>query len=335
MRKILILLSIVLFAAHTNADYAHITKQISHIEKEKKLTIGVAAIHIESGKFFHYRQDELFKMASTMKLPVAIYLLHQVKNKNISLSKMVRIEPHDLVLGSGRMGYYLTYPSLIISIHNLLEAMMAISCNSSTDVILKYIGGVRATSNFIHSLGFKEINLNNNCEDLYYITSGMDIPKTKIGRTLKNWKDEIKNQPLNQRRIAAKEYFYNNTDTATPRSMMNLLVDLFNGSILGRDYSEMLLDIMSRCTENERITKHLPYHVKTSHKTGSWWDRNGRGHEYATFSDVGIIYLPKGKGHVALAIYSKSDKNPKRGDHLKSIAKIAHLIYKEFYTKSS
>lgn len=301
-----------------------------HLEKEHKIKLGVSAIHIESGKFFHYRQDESFKLASTIKLPIAIYLLDQVKKGKISLEKMVRIEPHDLVLGSGLLGYYTTYPSIIISIHNLLEPMMAISCNTSADVILKNIGEIESVDKYIKSKGFKNIELTNNHGDLYYLTSGITELPPKEERTLSNWNELIRSQPINQRKVAAKKYFHNKDDTTSPRDMTNLLIDLFNGSLLGEKYSKLLLENMSRCTSRDRLPKMLPSYVKVAHKTGAWWDINGTDFNFAMFGDVGIIYLPKSKGHIALSIYTKSDTNSERKPHTRSIAKVAKLIYSEF-----
>lgn len=330
MKKYLLLFFAVCVSSNVFANYDHITQKIKHIEKEHKIKLGVSAVHIESGKFFHHRQDESFKLASTIKFPIAIYLLDQVRKGKISLQKMVRIEPYDLVLGSGVMGYYLTYPSLMISIHNLLEPMMAISCNTSADVILKHIGGIKAVSAYIKSKGFKNIDLTHNHADLYYLTSGITELPPKEERTLSKWKDFLKKQPVEQRRKAAKKYYANKEDTTSPRDMSNLLIDLFNGSLLGEEYSNLLLENMTRCTEKERIVKHLPASVKVAHKTGSWWHKNGAGHNVAMFSDIGIIYLPKNKGHIALSIYSTSDKNAKRDTHLGNIAKVAKLIFNEF-----
>lgn len=329
MKKYFLLLALFI-SSNVFANYNHIEQKVRALEKEHKVRIGVSAIHIESGKFFHHRQDERFKMASTMKLPVAIYLLDMVRKGKISLEKMVRIEPYDLVLGSGIMGYYATYPSLIISIHNLLEPMMSISCNTSTDIILKQIGGIEKVSEYIKSKGFKNIDLTHNCADLYYITSGITKVPPKEQRTLSNWNKFLQSQPKDQKRKASKAFYYNKQDTTSPRDMTILLTDLFNGSLLGEKYSELLLDNMSRCTERERIVKHLPYSIKVAHKTGSWWDKNGAGHHYATFADIGIIYLPNNKGHIALSIYSTSDKNADRKTHLSNIATISKMIYKEF-----
>lgn len=330
MKKISALFLLLLYSINSFANYDHIAKKIEHIEKEYNMHIGVSAIHIESGKFFHHRQDEFFKMASTMKLPVAIYLLDQVRKGRISLEKMVRVEPYDLVLGSGAMGYYATYPGFIISIHNLLEPMIAISCNSSTDLILHQIGGIKAVSKYIKSKGFKNIHLDSNCEDLYFLTSGVTNRPIREERTLSSWKDFLKKQDIEQRRNASKEFFHNKKDTTTPRDMTNLLIDLYSGSLLGEKYSNLLLENMERCTEKERIKRYIPENIRIAHKTGSWWDNNGTGYHYATFSDIGIIYLPKDKGHIALSIYSKSDINAKRQVHLKNIAKVAKLIYSEF-----
>jgi beta-lactamase class A len=161
IRKTLVFLIAISISASTSASYSSITKKIEHLEKEHNIKIGVSAIHIESGKFFHNRADERFKMASTMKLPVAIYLLDKVNRNKVNLKHMIHLEPYDLIPGSGCMGYFLTYPSLAISVHNLLESMMAISDNTSTDVLLDYVGGTKAVMGYLKEKEFKDISIDN------------------------------------------------------------------------------------------------------------------------------------------------------------------------------
>lgn len=326
MKKIILLISLIIpFFSNAN-----IVKEIKKIEDKQNIRIGVSAYHVESGKKFNYRANERFKMASTMKLPVAIYTLKLVQEGKLSLDQMVDLEPHDLSLGSGLLGYYLTYPKLSISLHNLLEPMMAISDNSATDAILKMVGGVKSVDNYLKDQNFKGINITNDCMGLYIATSGIENIPPKESWSLANWRKWISEAPKEQKRRAARAFYNSDIDSTNPVSMTNLLHNLFKGSLLENKYRDLLLENMQRCAEGERIPKLLPRSVKVAHKTGSWWDKNGKGYNYATFADIGVIYLPKKKGHLILSIFSESDKNAKRDVHLDSLAKISRLIYRDF-----
>lgn len=330
MKKYFSLIIFLLLSSQAFANYDHITQKIKHLEKENHIKIGVSAIHIESGRFFHYRQDESFKMGSSSKLPKAIYFLKLVSEGKLSLSQMVELEPQDLVLGSGLMGYYLTYPKLSISLHNLLEPMMAISCNTSSDAILRVIGGPKAVDDYLKANGFKNIHVNSSFFDLYVATSAMETIPPKETWTLQKWKEWIRQAPVEKRIKATKEFYASKNDTTTPRDMTRLLIDLFNGSLLGEEYSTLLLETMQRCKEDRRIRKAVPAHIKIAHKTGTWYERFGKGAQWGSLSDTGIIYLPGEGGHIALSIYTDSSKVSCTGVHCDQIAKVAKLIYNEF-----
>lgn len=329
MRRLLAsLFAILFFSSSVFASYSSISKKIDHLEKENKIRIGVSAIHIESGKFFHHRADDRFKMASAMKLPVAIYLLDKVSRNKASLRHMIHLEPYDLIPGSGQLGYFLTYPSLSISVQNLLESMMAISDNTSTDMLLHYIGGVKAVMRYLKDKGFNDISINNNIEELFEKINGVEFPK-KPNRDLKQIVKILESTPLDIRRKASKKMHENDDDTASPRDMTRLLVDLQNGSLIGKDLSELLLETMSHCLDNRRIKGDLPKRIKVAHKTGSWDKNLGKGQNYGYFSDVGIIYLPQEKGHIAISIFTSSKHTSSRKKHLGIIAKVARMIYDE------
>ena len=77
--------------------------QIQKLEKQSASIIGISAIHLETGKSFSYHENENFPMASTVKVPIGIYLMHLAQHKKLNLNKMIPIEPSDLVMGSGLM----------------------------------------------------------------------------------------------------------------------------------------------------------------------------------------------------------------------------------------
>ena len=58
--------------------------------------MGVAAIHIESGRRLTMKTSERFPMASTYKLPNAIHLLILVYEGKEQLERIIKIEPKDI-----------------------------------------------------------------------------------------------------------------------------------------------------------------------------------------------------------------------------------------------
>ena len=95
-------------------------------------TVGVAAVHLETGREVYLNGDESFPMASTYKVPIAVQLLTLVDGGERSLEEMIEIEPADLHPGSGTLSRLFNDPGVALSLHNLMELMLLISDNSAT-----------------------------------------------------------------------------------------------------------------------------------------------------------------------------------------------------------
>jgi len=122
-------------------------------------TMGVATIHIESGRSAFLNPDEAFPMASTYKIPIAAQLLHRVDEGELRLAKMIDFEPGNLSPGSGTISRLFDDPGLSISLHNLLELMLLISDNSATDLCLREAGGGANVTQRMKNIGIEGIRV--------------------------------------------------------------------------------------------------------------------------------------------------------------------------------
>jgi len=324
-RIILIISLFFLSACAHRPNIDSLPKYIQKLEQQSASIIGINAIHIESGKSFGYRDNESFPMASTVKVPIAIYLMHLAENKKINLDKMIRIEPGDLVLGSGAMGYFLSKPGLAISIYNMFEPMMAISDNSATDIILRQIGGPNAVYKFLQQKGISDIMVNRSIEQLYSDSTGLKSWPARTVLTLMDRKILLEKMPDSDKTKAYETFYHDIRDTATPSSMTTLLTKLYKEELLNAEYSKMILDVMAKGTSS-RLKKLLHKDVKIAYKTGTWWDDKSSGKKYNYTNEIAIITLPDNRGHIAMAIYVKSDHSNLQ-KQLDAIGKAARMVY--------
>ncbi len=330
MTKNILLICILFVSSRANA--ACLEHQMAKIERAASTKIGISAIHIETGKFFAYKADDHFQMASTVKLPIAVYLLHLRELGHLQLEKMLEIQPYDLCPGSGLMGYYATWPGLSISIYNLLESMMAISDNTATDIILKELGGPSAVYKYMQQKDFGDIHVDRSMTQLYMDTSGLYSFPPKRTWTLKQFKEWRAAAPKEVKLKQYRALYEGIEDTATPKAMTHLLISLHSGGLINDENRDFLLDIMSH-SWGDRIKKLLPQDIKVAHKTGTWYDNDVAGTAYNYTSDVGIIALPDNKGHVAISVYTSSDKGSSAKKQTEAIGKVSKLVYDEFIGK--
>jgi beta-lactamase class A len=81
-----------------------------------------------------------------------------------------------------------------------------------------------------------------------------------------------------------------------------------------------MTDILLECeTGEKRIKGLLPEKVQVAHKTGTLG---------GTVNDVGILYLPEGRGHVLVSVLSKGMKDRDRAE--RAIAEIGRFAYDYF-----
>lgn len=112
-------------------------------------------------------------------------------------------------------------------------------------------------------------------------------------------------------------------NTGTASDLTHLLAQLQKGELLAGPHTELLLGFMRRALTGEhRLRANLPSGTVVA-------DKSGTGEAGATTNDVGLITLPEGKGHLAIAVLiSRSKLSPEEQEKL--IADLARVAY-DFY----
>ena len=281
--------------------------------------LGVAVHHVESGQEIEINGNERFPMASTFKIAVLVELFHQIEQGKISLEDMVDIKLEDLHLGSGQLRQY-GLPGVSLSVENLALLMMRISDNSATDKLMEMVGLDNIQSR-MESLGITGLSLDRTCQRLILDWLGMKPEQTAgmgyqaIQDFLNAYKPEV-----GELEAAEAKFVQDLRDTATPIAMNQLLRLIFSRKAASPESCERMIDIMLKCeTGKRRIQGLLPKNVRIAHKTGTLG---------GTVNNVGILYLPEGRGHVILSVLSKEMKEREEAE--RAIAEIARYVYDYF-----
>ncbi len=287
--------------------------------------VGVGIIHLETGRELFVNADEPYPMASTYKVPIAVQLLTRVDSGKVRLDSMIALKPSDLHPGSGTLTNLFDDPGVSLSVRNLLELMLLISDNSATDLTLRTAGGGAAVNARLASLGITGISVNRPTVELIADAIGVrDLPP-EDQRTLAAFRRLAGSVSDSAQRAAAKAFYNDKRDTATPRGMATLLRAIWERKTLGAESSALLLDIMRRCETGEnRLKGLLPPGTTVMHKTGTL----GIG----VANDVGIVELPDNAGHVVVAVFVK-ESSKDAATQERTIAQIARAAYDYFLFK--
>lgn len=281
-------------------------------------SMGVAVVHLESGRSAFVNGDEPYPMASTYKVPLAVEVLSRVDDGSLSLDAMIDVDYGDYAAGSGMLAKLLDDPGLTVSLHNLLEIMLLISDNTATDVLMKTVGGGPVVTDRMRSLGIDGLRVDRTTSRLIGDYLGLDTMPSASGRRWEDYEAMVEALPDGANEAAEAAFEVDGMDTATPRAMAELLVKIWQRDALSEPSSALLIDIMERCeTGLARLKGSLPPGTVVAHKTGTI----GR-----TTNDVGIVYLPGTAGHVVVAAFVKASDEPVpiRERAIADVARAAH-----------
>jgi beta-lactamase class A len=277
---------------------------------------GVSAVHIETGRRLSFNGQKRFPLASTFKIPIALQLLTLVDQGTVKLDTMVEIAPSDLHPGSGIITKLLNKPGLTLSVGNLFTLMMSISDNTATDVLLALVGGPEAVNSRMKAIGLGDININRTTLEMIADASGIRKGPSEMTAAQYEKMAAIVNPAT--RKQMRKKFNADPRDTATPEAMTTLLQGIYRKAYLKADTAELLLETMQRSQTGEmRLKGMLPPGTPVAHKTGTLKE---------TTNDVGLITLPGGAGHIAIAVLIKSSRK-EAGERERAIADIARTVY--------
>lgn len=305
------------------ADVARtrLVTQLRHLESLSGGRLGVAAIHLETGRRVDHRGDEPFPMASTYKVPIAVQLLTRVDRGEVSLADMVELGPQDLHPGSGTLSRLFDDPGVALSLRNLMELMLLISDNSATDLTLAAAGGAVAVTERMHALGIEGLRVDRPTSLLIADYAGIEGAPEDGLISPDMWRQLSAEVDVEERQAAAAEFANDLRDTSTPSAMGELLRLIWHGEAMSAENTELFLDVMRRVeTGTERIKGILPPGTTVAHKTGTIG---------GTTNDVGIIYLPGDAGHVAIVTFVKDSGRP-IPERERAIAHAARAVYDFF-----
>lgn len=321
----MLLLPTAALAQRSDEGLARLERELVRLSAIAGGKVGVGIIHLETGRELYVNADEPYPMASTYKVPIAVQLLTRVDSGTVRLDSMIALTPSDLHPGSGTLSNLLNDPGVTLSVRNLLELMLLISDNSATDIMLRAAGGGSAVNGRLAALGISGISVDRPTIDLIADAIGVrDLPPPEQ-RTLALFSARAAAVTQDTQRDAAKAFYNDRRDTATPRGMASLLRAIWQRKGLSEASALLLLDIMRRCeTGGNRIKGLLPPATQVMHKTGTL----GIG----IANDVGIVRLPDNAGHVVLAVFVKESPKDVAAQE-RTIAQIARAVYDYFLFK--
>jgi beta-lactamase class A len=272
-----------------------LTRVLERIGRRVDGEIGLAAIHLESGRRVSVNGDRRFPMASVSKVPMALEFLRRVDAGEVALEERLVLPITDFRPGNSPLASWSGGRPVTVTVDSLFRLMIEVSDNTATDAILEMAGGPERVTRRLRELGIDEMDVDRSEARTFADLVGIpdSVPETELFRYSHfRMRDALPDSVRQEARVA---YGSDPRDTATPEATAHLLAELWSGAGLTQASRDLLIDTMSGSRSGpRRLRGHLPSGTPVAHKTGTM---------AAAVNDVGIITLPDGAGHLAVAAY--------------------------------
>ena len=222
---------------------------IHQVNRDLNGTLGVAIMDLSDGRTLLLNPDAVFAQASSIKVAVLAELyLQELQSERgetgkAKLSDLYTVSTNDLVADSFIMAG-LTPGVTRVTNRDLATFMVAVSDNSATNVLIDRVG-MDTVNAMLNSLSLTHTRLQRKM---------MDIKAAQAGRE----------------------------NLSTPREMMSLLADLYQGKLLNKLLADDFFKVLSTPKPSD-IPRVIPDDVVIANKPGEL---------AGVRNDVGIVFVP-------------------------------------------
>ncbi len=147
-------------------------KRLGEVSDHYEGIMGVAVKDLTSGEFYEINGDEVFPVASTIKVPILIEFYRRVEAKTLNpLTPVAYIEGHKAG-GSGVMKT-LTPGAVTMPLIDYATLMINVSDNSTTNYFIDLLG-MDEINTLISTLGLRKTHLDRKMMDIEGFKAGKD-----------------------------------------------------------------------------------------------------------------------------------------------------------------
>jgi beta-lactamase class A len=268
-------------------DTTELGKRIQkEIAKHQKAGFAIAFKDLQTDEMFFLNEKVSFHAASTMKTPVMAEVFRQASEGQFSLDDSVTVYNTFSSIADGtkfsvqpsedsEQDLYTKLGSKV-TIMDLLLRMITRSSNLATNILIDKVGA-KNVNNTMRSIGAKDIQILRGVED-------------------------------------GKAYDKAMNNTVTAFDLLLLFEQIANNSMVNKEASQGMLNILMRQQLKGAISARLPKSVRVANKTGSIT---------GILNDSAIIFLPGGRRYVLVLLSSGMEP----AAAMSALSEISLLIY--------
>lgn len=220
--------------AFMRADTAALHRRLDSLSDAHHGVVGFAVVNLETGERLSRRGDEPFPTASLIKVPIAVALMDQVAQGQVSLDDRMTVLRIEKVPGAGLLQFL--HDGAEITIRDAMWLMLTISDNTATNLLLSRIEMRR----------------------VWEAMEKRGLPRTKVHSKVF----------LRLASVAPDSSVKYGLGVSTPNEMARLFALLADGRAVSGAADSVLRDMLEHNDDGQLLQRHVDG-VRTAHKTGA------------------------------------------------------------------
>jgi len=273
--------------------------KIEQIITDKNAVVGVSIIGNNGNDTISMHGNRRFPMQSVFKFHIALAVLSEIDNGNLSLDQKIVISKDDLLPEDFWSPLRDENPNGgSFTIEKLIQYSVSQSDNTACDVLIRLIGTPEKVEEY-----FKK----NNIQDIQITYNEKDMQA--------KWENMFQNWTTPKAASETLKMFYENKNNLLSKS----------------SYDFIWKTIKETTTGANRIKGQLPEGTIVAHKTG-WSGTNKETGITDAVNNIGIVFLPNGEYFIISVFVTESLEKFETNE--KIISDIAKATY-DFYTTTT
>lgn len=282
--KFVIFLNCLLYAFSSHAWQSELKHKISEIDRGFEGEIGVVIKRLKDGSQLEYNAEKKWYLSSTVKVLVAISLMEEIQEGNISLNQKITLKDEHFIDGGGPILW--SKPGEQFTVAELLKAMLRDSDNTAADILIGLIGTEELNRDIkkrmpstgqitslleVRYLSYGELHPKaaslSNMDFILIKNLPLEERHAKFAEKIKVPVSELKASNLEE---AQEKFYKRGLNSALLQEYVMLLEKLERGELLSRKYSGLILNHMEHMkTGDHRVKAGLSSDYKFFQKTGT------------------------------------------------------------------
>jgi beta-lactamase class A len=230
---------------------------IERTTRSVNATWGIYVKSLETNDEIAIDADRQMETMSTIKIPLMVEALEQIKAGKFKLSDKYTFAQADSQPGTGTIQRL--DPGAVMTVKDLITMMIIVSDNTATEVLYRMVGGPDAVNARMQKMGLDK-------------TRAMNVPS--------KWFPLLRSAPTTEQFYRDGRYPFG---LSTPREMGRLLEMMERGTLVDKESSDLMLRIMRGQLYRTRIPRYVTGYT-IPHKTGDFLPYVG--------DDVGMLEAP-------------------------------------------